>query len=100
MAYEKLTAEEQEVCINYNKADDTAIMYISDTTQIKKIDKMCEAYPDTYICKQVHKLSNGEIVGKTYEFPKKLVSLRKPNKKMKLTEEEKTERMKNLNKKS
>lgn len=92
---EKLCLEEQEVVINFDRVDEFATIYTSDITWIRKMDKMCEECPDEYKCIQESKC-NGNIVGKTYQFPKKLVSLRKPMKQKNVTEEVKKLRMENL----
>lgn len=93
---EKLSIEEQEVCINFDRTSDTATIYVSDITWIRKMDKLCEQLPDTYKCINSAKC-NGEIVSKTYSFPKKLISLRKPMSKNE-DEEVRKKRLQNLNK--
>lgn len=94
---DKLLLEEQEVCINFTRIDEFATIYASDITWIRKMDKMCEECPDDYKCISESKASDGSVVGKTYQFPKKLVSLRKPMK-QNVSDEVKQLRMQNLSK--
>lgn len=93
---EKLSLEEQEVSISFDRVSDTATLYASDITWIRKMDKMCEECPDAYKCIAVSKCGD-EVVGKTYSFPKKLVSTRKPMTKNE-DEEVRQKRLQNLNK--
>lgn len=95
---DKLLLEEQEVSINFTRLDDFATIYASDITWIRKMDKLCEECPDAYECIAVAKTSDGTIVGKTYKFPKKLISPRKPMKQENVSEEVKKVRMQNLSK--
>ena len=77
-----LPVYEQETNINFMRDEDAATVYTSDSTTMTKLDKLI-ALPDAeWKLKEIHRLeSTGEIVGKTYICPKKLVSLRKGNKK-------------------
>lgn len=94
---EKLSLDEQEVVINFSRADELATFYSSDVTWIKKMDKLCEEYPNEYKCISESKIG-GEVVGKTYSFPKKLVSPRKPSTKREVSEEVRQARINNLQK--
>ena len=65
-----LTMEEQELCINAMRDEEFATAYCSDRTWITKFDKLVEKSPDLF-----------EVVaeteyGKTYKFPKRLLSIR------------------------
>ena len=65
-----LSIEEQEVCINAMRDEDFATIYCSDRTWITKMDKLVEKSPNLF-----------EIIaetdyGKTYKFPKRLISIR------------------------
>ena len=65
-----LSIEEQEVCINATRDEKYATAYCSDRTWITKFDKLVEKSPDLF-----------EIIaetdfGKTYRFPKRLISIR------------------------
>lgn len=65
-----LTMDEQELCINAMRDEDFATAYCSDRTWITKFDKLVEKSPELF-----------EVIaetewGKTYKFPKRLISLR------------------------
>lgn len=65
-----LAIEEQEVCINAVRDEDFATAYCSDRTWITKFDKLVDKSPELF-----------EVVaeteyGKTYRFPKRLISIR------------------------
>ena len=87
-----LSIEEQELCINAMRDDDFATAYCSDRTWITKFDKLVEKSPDLF-----------EVVaeteyGKTYKFPKRLISIRSTIVVREMTDEQKqlaTERLKN-----
>lgn len=86
-----LSIAEQEFYINSSRDDDFAVAYASDRTWITKLDKLVKKSPDFY-----------EVIaetdyGKTYRFPKKLISLRSSIVSREMTDEEKelaTERLK------
>lgn len=94
---EKILLEEQEVSINFDRLDETATIYTSDITWIKKMDKMCKECPDEYKCIE-ESICGDVVVGKTYSFPKKLISLRKPMKQKNISEKVKALRKENLSK--
>lgn len=73
--------EEQETVIQFNRTDNHATIYTSDSTMMTKLDKCVAASPDLYKLKEVHKLQEGGICGKTYILEdKKMLSLRKVKK--------------------
>ncbi len=92
-----LSIEEQEVCINAMRDEDFATAYCSDRTWMTKFDKLVEKSPDLF-----------EVVaetdyGKTYKFPKRLISIRSSIVTREMTEEQKqlaAERMRNLRSKN
>ena len=65
-----LNIEEQEVCINAMRDGEFATAYCSDRTWITKFDKLAEKSPDLF-----EVISETEY-GKTYKFPKRLISIR------------------------
>ena len=78
-----LSIEEQEVCINAMRDEDFATVYCSDRTWITKMDKLVEKSPALF-----------EIVaetdyGKTYRFPKRLISIRSSIVTREMTDEQK-----------
>jgi len=72
-----LTNIERETIINFNAAEDTAEIYTADPVYIRKLDKLCEQFPDTY--KFMAELSAKRCKeSKTYSMPKRLVKFRSP----------------------
>lgn len=63
---------EQETIINYNVAEQTAIVYTRDKTVMRRLDALVIEYPDHY------RLIGETDIDKTYEMPKSFVSYRKP----------------------
>ena len=92
-----LSIEEQEVCINAMRDEDFATAYCSDRTWMTKFDKLVEKSPELF-----------EVIaetdyGKTYKFPKRLISIRSSIVTRELTEEQKqlaAKRMRNLRSKN
>lgn len=87
-----LSIEEQELCINTMRDEDFATAYCSDRTWITKFDKLVEKSPDLF-----------EVIaetdyGRTYKFPKRLISIRSSIVTRELTDEQRqlaTERLRN-----
>ena len=78
-----LSIEEQEVCINAMRDEDFAKVYCSDRTWITKMDKLVEKSPNLF-----------EVIaetdyGKTYKFPKRLISIRSSIVTREMTDEQK-----------
>ena len=87
-----LGIEEQELCINAMRDEEFATAYCSDRTWITKFDKLVEKSPDLF--KVVAETDHG----KTYKFPKRLISIRSSIVTRELTEEQKqlaAERLRN-----
>ena len=81
----KLTRSEQETIVNYQAEGEEGTIYTSIPTDIRRLQRLSEKYPESY------KLIREDGVGVTYRFSKKLMTLRKPKKKVELTEEHKKE---------
>lgn len=87
-----LSIEEQELCINAMRDGEFATAYCSDRTWITKFDRLVEKSPELF-----------EVIaetdcGKTYKFPKRLISIRSSIVTRELTEEQKqlaAERLRN-----
>ena len=78
-----LSIEEQEVCINAMRDEDFATVYCSDRTWVTKMDKLVEKSPNLF-----------EVIaetdyGKTYRFPKRLISIRSSIVTREMTDEQK-----------
>lgn len=69
----KLSRYEQEVVITLNAEENTAQIYTAYPVWIRKMDRLCRQYPEIY--KQVDEVKG---ISKTYECPKKYVSVRRP----------------------
>lgn len=99
-----LTVREQETTVNLYRDSDMCSVYTSDTTMMTKLDKFVESEDaPLWTLKEVHRLSSGEVVGKTYETHKKLISFRKNVFKRDMTDEQRkeaAERMRNRRRKS
>lgn len=78
-----LGIEEQELCINAMRNEDFATVYCSDRTWITKFDRLVEKSPDLF-----EVISQTEY-GKTYRFPKRLISIRSSIVTREMTEEQK-----------
>lgn len=78
-----LSLNEQELHINAARDEDFATAYCSDNTWITKMDKLVAKSPDLF-----------EVVsetdwGKTYRFPKRLISIRSSIVTREMTDEQK-----------
>jgi hypothetical protein len=78
-----LAIEEQEVCINAVRDEDFATAYCSDRTWITKFDKLVEKSPDLF------EVVGETEYGKTYRFPKRLISIRSSIVTREMTDEQK-----------
>lgn len=81
-----LTRYEQEVVINLNADEDTAMLYSANPAWIQKMDKLMQEFPEVFILKRQTEIS------KTYELPKKLVRIGKPRE-LSTAQKENLERM-------
>ena len=68
----KLSRYEQEVVINLNADEDEATVYTANPAWIRKMDKLCNEFPE------VIRLKSWTEVSKTYVLPKNLVRIGKP----------------------
>lgn len=79
----KLAKNEQEVHISFMADEDTAIVYASSPTWIRKMDKLIKKSPEYYQCIRTDSIS------KTYIMPKNFISLRSKERTIELTQEQK-----------
>ena len=86
----KLSKYEQELVINFNAEEDTAVLYTTNPKWIRKMDGLVEKNP------QLCSLIREDVVSKTYQFPKKLVCIRSKVKTMSMTDEQKEQATKRL----
>ena len=85
---------EQETIINYNAAEQTAIVFTRDKTVMRRLDALVIEHPEHY------RLIGETNIDKTYEMPKSFVSYRKPRKLSDEQREAARARMKHLANKS
>ena len=78
-----LSIEEQEICINAMRDEEFATIYCSDRTWVTKMDKLVEKSPDLF------KVVSETDYGKTYRFPKRLISIRSSIVTREMTDEQK-----------
>lgn len=78
----RLTRWEMETTVNYNAEENKAVLYTRDKSVMRKLDKLVAEFPETY------KLVRETDIDKTYEFPKRMLSFRKPRV---LTDEQRAE---------
>lgn len=72
-----LNISEQETSVSFSRDSDICTVYTSDTTVMTKLDKLAESNNSPHWkLKEEHKLLNGELIGKTYETHKRLISFR------------------------
>lgn len=88
----------QETTVSFMRDSDLCKVYTSDSTVMTKLDKLAESdKAPLWKLKKEHRLQSGELVGKTYETHKRLISFRADITTRKLTDEQKeaaAERMK------
>lgn len=93
-----LSIAEQETSISIMRDSDICMIYTSDTTVMTKLDKLAESEKAPHWKeKEEHRLQNGELIGKTYETHKRLISFRADITTREMTDEQReaaAERMK------
>lgn len=82
-----LCMTEQEFNILHSRGDRHVDMYVSDTLWMRKMDRLVQESPEHYQCTKVI-TAKGEIVGKEYRFPVKMLLLRRRPVVCHLTEEQ------------
>lgn len=79
----RLSFEEQETIIRWDKKNKEAVIYTHEPSLKRKLEAMAKAYPEEI---KLEKADNGSV---EYILPKNLVSIRSPRQGRKLSEEEK-----------
>ena len=79
--------EEREVSIQFMTDSNIAHVYTSDYSYMTKLDKLCEKNPTEWKIEYVNK-NEGDIVGKQYTCPRKLISFRANTTKREMTDEQ------------
>ncbi len=86
-----LMIEEQETHVNFNRNDDRAIVYTSDTTMMTKLNKLVELQDAEWVLESVSKSKTGEVIGRTYSCPVNFISFRSKRVNRSYTQEQKRE---------
>lgn len=73
MSRYQLTKGEMETLISYDEEVSSASIYTFDRKLIHKLDSLVQRYPDQFVCK-----SKGPGRARTYQIPKRCVSVRPP----------------------
>lgn len=63
---------EIETNINFDNSSDIATVYTCNNKLINKLNELCEKHPNEY------KLVSQDMISKTYEVSKRLITFRKP----------------------
>lgn len=85
-----LNVSEQETSVSFARDSDICTVYTSDSTVMTKLDKLVESDKSPHWkLKQEHRLINGELIGKTYETHKRLISFRANISTREMSEEQK-----------
>lgn len=67
-----LSKSERETVITFNELDTEALIDTTSRPVVTKLDKLCEAHPDTYRC------IGRDAHGAAYNCPKRLIRFGKP----------------------
>lgn len=85
-----LNISEQETSVSFSRDSDICTVYTSDSTIMTKLDKLAESDKSPHWkLKEEHRLINGELIGKTYETHKRLISFRANISTREMSEEQK-----------
>lgn len=85
-----LNISEQETSVSFARDSDICTVYTSDSTIMTKLDKLAERDKlPHWKLKEEHRLLNGELIGKTYETHKRLISFRSNITTREMSEEQK-----------
>ena len=78
---------EREVTIRFSDAEETAYVYAASPAWMRKFDRFCEENPSEFRAVE-DSTENGRVIGRFYEFPKKLITIRAKSKTLDLTDEQ------------
>ena len=67
-----LSRYEMETVINFNAEEKTATVYTRDKSILRRIDALCQGFPDIF------KVIAEDSISRTYEVPKKLIKVAAP----------------------
>lgn len=83
-------ADEREVIVRFYTDEQTATVYTSDYNYMRKFDRLVEENPDVWKFTR-QETCQGDVVGKTYECPKRMITFRAKKPTREMTEEQKKE---------
>ena len=78
----RLSADERETSFLWDDSSPVCLCYTANPAMLRKLDSLCEIYPECFVCTKRH-FNSG-----FYEFPKRFVSIRKPTQKKELSQQE------------
>lgn len=73
-----LTKTEQETLLCTSAADHEYEIDTCDPIMIRRLDKLCQEYPDDYKVKKTEYYDDGDVLSRTYITAKRNVIFRKP----------------------
>ncbi len=82
---------EQEVIIRFDAEEGLANLYTADPAWIRKLDKLAEQNPEQFKLEKIERYK-GNVISKSYTFPKRFVTIRSKYVKIILTDEQRAER--------
>lgn len=83
--------DEQETTISITRTGKAAIIWTSDRTMLTKLDRLCRDASENYVCHDVARTADGQIMSKEYTLKdKSLLSFR--TRKTELTDEQRAAR--------
>ncbi len=74
----RFTRLEQETTVVMNAEEATAEVFTADPVYLRKLKKLHEEFPDTYIQNSLNQDSDDTILSATYTVPKKFIRFGKP----------------------
>ena len=83
-------ADEREVIVRFYTDEQTATVYTSDYNYMRKFDRLVEENPDVWKFTR-QETCQGDVVGKFYGCPKKMITFRAKKPTREMTEEQKKE---------
>lgn len=83
----RLSVNEQETVVNFERNTDKATVYTSDQTMLTKLHKLMEKNPKEWRLIDKGRI-DGDVVSETFECPKRLISFRTSTASRVMTEEQ------------
>ena len=94
-----IALDEMETTISFSRTRAHAEVWTSDTTMYTRLDKLCKENPAMYTCTEEARNRHGDLLSKTYRIAdKSMLSFKPKKRRVVLTEEQKAERARRLEK--